>query len=103
MDGVKGGIKDEFVFSNLSVTNVTIKGLTPLTTYEFQIVYHTDFGVSPPSEVSQVTTSPCSEPKNLKLDEVTANLLLVSWSVPVCGNAIQIEKYKVTLKGNFNN
>ena len=74
-----------------------------MTTYEFKIVYHTNFGVSPSSEVSQITTSPCSEPKNLKLDEVSENALLVSWSVSVCGNAIQIDRYKVTLKGNLKN
>ena len=101
IDGVKGGIRKEFVFSDLSGTNVTIKGLTPLTTYEFHIVYHTNFGNSPSSEVSQVTTLPCSEPKNLKLDEVSENLLLISWSIPVCGNAIQIDRYQFTLKGNF--
>ena len=100
VDGVKGIMTKDFLFSNSSPKNVTIKGLTPLTTYEYHIVYHTNFGISPPSQVNQVTTSPCSESKNLKLVEVTANSLLVSWSMPVCGNAIQIDRYKVTIKGN---
>ena len=101
VDGVKGGMKKEFIFSNTASTNVTIKGLTPLTIYQYKLVHFTEFGVSPSSEFNQVITSPCSEPINLKLGKVTANFLLVSWSMPVCGNAIQIDRFKVMLKGNL--
>ena len=89
----------EFPFTSLAKTNATIKELIPLTTYQYQLIYYTEFGVTKASEVSQVTTSPCSEPKNLKFEEVTENSFLVSWNIPACGNKIIIDRYKITLKG----
>ena len=103
VDGYEGRMEKEFVFSGPALTNATIKGLLPLTTYEYKVFHFTEFGISPFSEVSQVTTSPCSEPKNIILDEITENSILVSWSAPICGNEIKIDKYKVTLKGIIYN
>ena len=99
IDGEKGHVKKEFVFSGPGITNATIPNLTPLTTYEYKVVHFTEFGVSPSSEMSQVTTTPCSEPKDVRLGTATESSLEVLWNIPVCGKGIQINKYEATLRG----
>ena len=95
----KGTVRKEFAFSGPNTISATIKQLTPLTTYEYKVVYFTEFGVSPASKISQETTVPCSEPKNLRVDGVSETSFTVLWSAPVCGKVIQVDSYKITLKG----
>ena len=99
VDGIKGHVKKEFVFSGPGITNATITNLTPLTTYEYQVVHFTEFGVSPTSEMGQATTTPCSEPKDVRLGTTTESSLEILWSIPVCGRAIQINRYEATFRG----
>ena len=98
IDGAEQSERVEFQFTD-SVNNATVKNLQPLTTYEYQVVHFTEFGVSPSSEINQVTTTPCSEPKNIRLGTVTENSLEILWNTPVCGTGIKIDTYKVTLNG----
>ena len=98
----RGHVKKKFVFSGPGITNATITNLTPLTTYEYQVVHFTEFGVSPSSEMGQVTTTPCSEPKNVRLGTATESSLEVLWNIPVCGKGIQINRYEATLRGKKN-
>ena len=102
IDGVRGHVKKEFVFSGPDITSATITNLTPLTTYEYKVVHFTEFGVSPSSEMGQVTTTPCSEPKDVRLGTATESSLEVLWNIPVCGKRIQINKYEATLRGKKN-
>ena len=98
IDGAKQNKSIEFQLSDNSINNATISALKPLTIYQLRVILKTEFGVSPSSEM-QVTTTPCSEPKNIRLGTVTENSLEILWSIPVCGVGIKVDKYKVTLKG----
>ena len=98
IDGAKQNKSIEFQLSDNSINNATISALKPLTTYQLRVILKTEFGVSPSSEM-QVTTTPCSEPKNIRLGTVTENSLEILWSIPVCGVGIKVDTYKVTLKG----
>ena len=99
VDGADRSTRMEFQFFDSGINNITIKNLNPLTRYEYKIIYFTEFGVSPPSEINQVTTTPCSEPKNMRLGTVTENSLEIMWNIPVCGVGITINTYKVMLSG----
>ena len=98
VDGAEQSVRVEFQFSD-SGNITTVKNLQPLTTYEFRVVHFTEFGVSPPSEINQVTTTPCSEPKNIRLGTVTENSLEILWNTPVCEAGIKTDTYKTTLYG----
>ena len=98
IDGSKHSVRTEFQFSS-SIKNATVGNLQPLTTYEYRVVHFTEFGVSPSSEIKKVTTTPCSEPKIIRLGTVTENSLEILWNTPVCGAGIKIDTYKVTLNG----
>ena len=99
VDGVDQSTRVEFKFSDSDINNATISNLKPLTTYEYKIVYSTEFGVSPSSEINKVTTTPCTEPKNIRLGMVTKNSLEILWNIPVCGAGVKINTYKILLSG----
>ena len=99
IDGADQSTRMEFKFSDSDIKNATISNLKPLTTYEYKIVYSTEFGVSPSSEINKVTTTPCTEPKNIRLGVVTENSLEILWNIPVCGAGVKINTYKILLSG----
>ena len=99
IDGPEQSVRMEFLFSESVINNATIRNLKPLTNYQYRVVHFTEFGVSPPSEINQVTTAPCSEPKNIRLGTVTDNSLEIFWNIPVCGVGIKTNTYKVILSG----
>ena len=99
IDGASQSVRVEFKFSGAGITNATIRNLKPLTTYEYRVVHFTEFGVSPSSEINKVTTTPCSEPKNIRLGTVTENTLEILWNIPVCGIGIKTNEYKLILNG----
>ena len=98
IDGAKQNKSIEFQLSDNSINNATISALKPLTTYQLRVIFKTEFGVSPSSEM-QVTTTPCSEPKNIRLGTVTENSLEILWNTPVCEAGIKTDTYKTTLYG----
>ena len=102
IDGAKKSCRIEFQLSDNVIANATITNLKPLTTYFYTTYFETEFGISPSSEIKQVTTTPCSEPKNIRLGTVTENSLEILWSIPVCGIGIKVDTYKVTLIGKYN-
>ena len=99
IDGADQSVTMEFQFLSSGINNAIIRNLQPLTTYEYKTVYFTEFGLSPSSEINKVTTTPCSEPKNIRLGTVTENSLNISWNIPVCGVGIKTDTYKITLSG----
>lgn len=96
-DGPTNGMKRQtFDFSKTTVA--IIINLQPLTMYQYRIVHYTEFGLSPVSEISDVTTTPCSEPANLKLKTTLEQSLSFSWDAPIAvGAGITIDGYKATL------
>ena len=102
IDGPEQSVRREFQFSESDIVNATVRNLKQLTAYEYRVVHFTEFGVSPPSEINQVTTTPCSEPKNVRLGTVTESSLEILWNTPVCGVGIETNTYKVTLNGMLN-
>ena len=102
IDGPEQSVRMEFQFSDFDIINATVRNLKELTAYGYRVVHFTEFGVSPPSEMNQVTTTPCSEPKNVRLGTVTENSLEILWNTPVCGVGIETDTYKVTLNGMLN-
>lgn len=100
IDGEKGKTSKEF---NVKTLNVTISNLQPSTKYQYRVIHYTRFGVSPSSETSDVTTTPCSPPTNIRIVKATKDSLTFSWNAPLeIGKGFKINKYTATLKGIFN-
>lgn len=100
-DGSNFGKKKNFVFETKSnITKAVIDTLDPITTYQFRIGLRTEYGMSQNSSITDVTTTPCSPPINLKLQNSSEDTLLLSWDQPIAvGTNITIKGYKATIYG----
>jgi len=86
-----------------SEVEIVVEGLIPATIYTFQLKYLTAVGTSPPStQTRSFSLLPTSKPQTLTVDEVTNDLIKVSWDTPaVIADGLDVEelKYKLTITG----
>ena len=77
--------------------------LKPATIYQFKMRYMTVMGYSPASKPSgPIVTTPCSEPTNLKIGDMSSSSVKISWSPPhYVGKGIVISDYKVTIGSRY--
>ena len=96
------GIK-EMTFDFAAHTNTkraVIDKLNAMTVYQYNIVYITDYGISPQSLIGDVTTTPCSPPINLKLQKASEDVLVFAWDEPITiGTNITLTGYKASIYG----
>ena len=77
--------------------------LKPATIYQFIMRYITVMGYSPASKPSDpIVTTPCSEPANLRIHDISSSSVKIRWSPPdYVGKDIVISDYKVTIESRY--
>ena len=80
--------------------SIYVGELKPATIYQFKMRYITVMGYSPASKLSDpIVTTPCSEPTNLQIDDISSSSVKIRWSPPdYVGKGIVISDYKVTIE-----
>ena len=83
--------------------SIYVGELKPATIYQFKMRYITVMGYSPASKLSDpIVTTPCSEPTNLQIDDISSSSVKIKWSPPdYVGKGIVISDYKVTIESRY--
>ena len=83
--------------------SIYVGELKPATIYQFKMRYITEMGYSPASKLSDpIVTTPCSEPTNLQIDDISSSSVKIRWSPPdYVGKGIVISDYKVTIESRY--
>ena len=79
------GLFTQVATQSSDVTEYTITGLTPYTSYTFRVIIQNLIGTSIPSLPLTLTTleaTPDTAPRNVLLSEVTADDVRIAWSAP---------------------
>ena len=62
---------------------IHIGQLKPATIYQFKMRFFTVMGYSPASRPSDpIVTTPCSEPNNLRIENVSSSSVKITWGPP---------------------
>lgn len=87
------------ILVDFSKGTYTINNLSPFTFYQYCVVHHTEFGISPASPVGEnVTTLPTSVPSNLMVADTTASSIIITWEPPaIVTKNFTIIKYNVSI------
>ena len=80
--------------------SIYVGELKPATIYQFKMRYITVMGYSPASKPSDpIVTTPCSEPTNLRIVDISSSSVKIRWSPPdYVGKGVVISDYKVTIE-----
>ena len=83
--------------------SIYVGELKPATIYQFSMRHITVMGYSPASKPSDpIVTTPCSEPTNLRIDDITSSSVKIRWNPPdYVGKDIVINYYKVTIERRY--
>ena len=83
--------------------SIYVGELEPATIYQFKMRYITVMGASPASKPSDpIVTTPCSEPTNLRIDDISSSGVKIRWSPPdYVGKGIVMSDYKVTIESRY--
>ena len=83
--------------------SIYVGELKPATIYQFKMRYITVMGYSPASKPSDpIVTTPCSEPANLRIHDISSSSVKIRWSPPdYVGKGIVISDYKVTIESRY--
>ena len=101
VDGEENEMTSDFDTQSSSI-RVVVNGLAPMTAYQYKINFYTEYGLSPESLIGDVTTTPCSPPTNLQVQDISEDSLVFSWDKPiVIGINITIDSYTATIYGKL--
>ena len=80
--------------------SIYVGELKPATIYQFKMRYITVMGYSPASKPSDpIVTTPCSEPTNLRIVDISSSSVKIRWSPPdYVGKGVVISDYKVAIE-----